>query len=70
VIDELNRLSKVGFGYDLTPTDKDMMILAVEEIERLRWVLGGVRNAIKTGRDLPLQVWLDQINIALEEGSE
>lgn len=37
------------------------------EIDRLRYVLGGVRDAIKTGRNEPLQIWLDQINIALEE---
>ena len=32
----------------------------------LRYVLGGVRGAIKTGRNEPLQIWLDQINIALD----
>jgi hypothetical protein len=39
---------------------------AEAEVARLRYVLGGVRGAIKTGRNEPLQVWLDQINIALD----
>ncbi len=45
----------------------ESMAWAKVEIERLRYVLGGVRGAIATGRNEPLQVWLDQINIALEE---
>jgi uncharacterized coiled-coil DUF342 family protein len=35
------------------------------EVERLRYVLGGVRGAIKTGRNEPLTIWAEQIDIAL-----
>ena len=34
------------------------------ENERLRYVLDGVAGAIHTGRNEPLQIWRDQINIA------
>lgn len=34
------------------------------ERERLLYVLDGVAGAIDTGRNEPLQVWRDQINIA------
>lgn len=40
---------------------------AGSEIERLRYVLGGVRDAIKTGRNEPLVIWKEQIDIALGE---
>lgn len=40
---------------------------AAHEIELLRYVLGGVRDAIKTGRNEPLAIWKDQIDIALGE---
>lgn len=36
------------------------------ENERLRYVLGGVAGAIKTGRYEPLMIWRDQIEIALK----
>lgn len=35
------------------------------EIDRLRYVLSGVRGAIQTGRNESLQIWKDQIDIAL-----
>ncbi len=38
-----------------------------QEIERLRYVLSGVRGAIDTGRNEPLMVWRDQVNIAIGE---
>lgn len=41
---------------------------AADEIERLRYVLGGVRDAITTGRNEPLVIWKEQIDIALGEG--
>ena len=37
------------------------------EIDRLRYVLSGVRDAISTGRNEPLMIWRDQINIAIGE---
>ena len=40
-----------------------------EENERLRYVLDGVRGAIDTGRNEPLMVWRDQINIALDRAA-
>ena len=40
-----------------------------EENERLRYVLDGVRGAIDTGRNEPLMVWRDQINIALDHAA-
>ena len=43
--------------------DKESAYLA--EIDRLRYVLGGVRGAILTGRNEPLQIWKEQIDIAL-----
>jgi hypothetical protein len=36
------------------------------ESAQLRYVLGGVRDAIKTGRNEPLMIWKDQIEIALQ----
>lgn len=39
---------------------------AEAESERLRYVLAGVRGAILTGRNEPLSIWKDQIDIALE----
>ena len=38
---------------------------SASEIERLRYVLGGVRDAIMTGRNEPLVIWKEQIDIAL-----
>lgn len=35
------------------------------ENERLRYVLAGVRGAIQTGRNEPLVIWKEQIDIAL-----
>ena len=43
----------------------DLADAQAQEIARLRWVLGGVRRAIDTGRNEPLMIWRDQINIAL-----
>lgn len=40
------------------------------EIDRLRYVLSGVRSAINTGRREPLMVWREQINIAIRERSD
>lgn len=37
---------------------------AEDEVKRLLYVLDGVAGAIDTGRNEPLQVWRDQINIA------
>ncbi len=45
----------------------DLADAQAQEIARLRWVLGGVRRAIDTGRNEPLMIWRDQINIALGE---
>ncbi|MCJ8334585.1 MAG: hypothetical protein MJH10_10130 [Epibacterium sp.] len=44
--------------------------LKSREIERLRYVLEGVRGAIDTGRNEPLMVWRDQINIALGDATD
>lgn len=43
----------------------DLADAQAQEIARLRWVLGGVRRAIDTGRNEPLMIWRDQINITL-----
>ena len=43
----------------------DLADAQAQEIERLRYVLEGVRGAIDTGRNEPLMIWRDQINIAL-----
>ena len=52
---------------DLAPDPlADPRVVAMRnEIERLRYVLGGVRGAIKTGRNEPLVIWTEQIDIAL-----
>jgi hypothetical protein len=39
---------------------------AREDATRYRYVLEGVRGAIKTGRNEPLMIWRDQIDIALD----
>lgn len=46
-------------------TRQSLTSRAADEIERLRYVLGGVRSAILTGRNEPLMIWKDQIDIAL-----
>ena len=43
----------------------DLADAQAQEIERLRYVLEGVRGAIDTGRNEPLMIWRDQISIAL-----
>ena len=43
----------------------DLADAQAQENERLRYVLEGVRGAIDTGRNEPLMIWRDQINIAL-----
>ena len=48
-----------------TPTDERVQALEAENA-RLRYVLGGVRGAIKTGRNEPLVIWAEQIDIALD----
>lgn len=47
----------------------DLADAQAQEIARLRWVLGGVRRAIDTGRNDPLMIWRDQINIALGDAT-
>jgi hypothetical protein len=37
------------------------------DADRYRYVLEGVRDAIKTGRNEPLMIWRDQIDIALSD---
>lgn len=37
-----------------------------KEVERLRYVLEGVRRAIDTGRNEPLVIWREQIDIAFD----
>jgi hypothetical protein len=47
---------------------QDKRVKALEaENARLRYVLDGVRGAIKTGRNEPLMIWKDQIDIALQK---
>ena len=47
--------------------EQDRRIAELEaENERLLYVLGGVHGAIKTGRNEPLMIWKDQIEIAIE----
>ena len=45
----------------------DLADAQAQENARLRYVLEGVRDAIDTGRNEPLMIWRDQINIALGE---
>lgn len=46
----------------------DEVVALKSENERLRYVLLGVGRAIDTGRNEPIMVWRDQINIALDDG--
>ena len=57
----------VHYPESLTKLWHDTEAGYLAEIERLRYVLEGVRAAIKTGRNEPLQIWRDQIDIALSE---
>lgn len=50
---------------DLLAALADLADAQAQEIERLRYVLEGVRGAIDTGRNEPLMIWRDQISIAL-----
>ena len=50
---------------DLCATDERVQALEAENA-RLRYVLSGVRGAIKTGRNEPLVIWAEQIDIALD----
>lgn len=53
------------------PADKDGTIRQLRaRAERYRYVLEGVRAAIDTGRNKPLQIWRDQINIALSDATQ
>lgn len=67
------RLKAASNGMHPLKTDRgDYGILedALDEINRLRYVLGGVRDAIKTGRNEPLVIWKEQIDIALGEADQ
>lgn len=64
------RLKAAANGMHPLKTDRgDYGILedALDEINLLRYVLGGVRDAIRTGRNEPLVIWKEQIDIALGE---
>ena len=52
-------------GRETTYVRADLAEAQAQENARLRWLLGGVRGAIDTGRNEPLMIWRDQINIAL-----
>jgi ribosomal 30S subunit maturation factor RimM len=58
----------------LTKLNADRIQALEDENARLRYVLGGVAAAIDTGRNEPLVVWREQIEIALipdtDKGSE
>ncbi len=43
----------------------EQLVATKEKLARAVYVLGGVRGAIKTGRNEPLMIWADQIDIAL-----
>lgn len=56
----------VGMTHEVDDVATDtLMEQGAGEIERLRYVLNGVRGAIMTGRNEPLQIWREQIDIAL-----
>lgn len=56
-----------GHGWEKIPNETRIAMLnADSEIDRLRYVLDGVRGAIKTGRNEPLVIWKEQIDIVLE----
>lgn len=58
---EPDKQSIAGWTVRVNPDGED----AALEIERLRYVLAGVRGAIQTGRNEPLVIWKEQIDIAL-----
>jgi hypothetical protein len=61
-------LTATAVGDSRAPEAGDKVAGLTEEIQRLRYVLEGVRGAIKTGRNEPIAIWLDQIEIALAAG--
>ena len=66
----MGELRDIATGHDWRKLPNDVRIKMLEadaEIERLRDVLDGVRGAILTGRNEPLQIWKDQIDIALDK---
>lgn len=64
-------LERVTLNRDGLTADNDELTAALAEKEaevtRLQGVLEGVRSAIDTGRNEPLAIWRDQIDIALNE---
>ena len=59
-------LHRILAALEPVPLRDEALIRATEEIQRLRYVLEGVAGAIDTGRNEPLVIWREQINIALE----
>lgn len=57
--------AKVDEIHDKLEAAEDQAKALRAEVERLRYVLAGVRGAIKTGRNEPLVIWKEQIDIAL-----
>jgi hypothetical protein len=49
---------------EMLAKDRKERDAARAERDRLIYVLGGVRRAIQTGRNEPLQIWSEQIDIA------
>jgi hypothetical protein len=54
-------------NYQRAKAAEERLAEAWEALVRYRYVLGGVRDAIKTGRNEPLMIWADQVDIALSD---
>lgn len=69
ISDDLRAVAKFGTPMLNGRTREDFLNAAADEIDRLRYVLAGVRGAIQTGRNEPLVIWKEQIDIALNSES-
>lgn len=57
-----NKAAMAAHAYSVRRIETDE-----EKINRYRYVLDGVLSAIKTGRNEQLQIWKEQIEIALDD---
>lgn len=67
---DLRQAARIMSEVGTFETGQGLLVDAADEIERLRYVLAGVRGAIQTGRNEPLVIWKEQIDIALSSESK
>lgn len=64
-IDQIDS-DRLARAADIVDATDAQVAALVEDRQRLIYVLEGVHAAIRTGRNEPLEIWREQIEIALE----